>query len=219
MKKRNIFVIGLGRFGLSLIDELSSYSDEIVGIDSDEEAVEQASHIISQAYIADSTSDKAMKDAGVQNADHVIIAFGSSFEGTVMTYVTLKDLGVKNITVRCDKESYIPILKKLGVTDIISPTKIAGTRLATRIAFPNFVDYFSISDDYCIVEIPVPQTFKPLTVEELNPRNRFSVNLLLIQRNKVNIAPKANDEIRPGDELVIFGLRKNILALSDQLND
>ena len=36
MKKRNIFVIGLGRFGLSLIDELSSYSDEIVGIDSDE---------------------------------------------------------------------------------------------------------------------------------------------------------------------------------------
>ncbi len=219
MKKRNIFVLGLGRFGLALVAELTNYSDQVVAIDMDEEAVEQASKLTSLAYIADSTSMKAMKDAGIQNADHVIIAFGSSFEGTILTYVNLKELGVKNISVRCEKESYYPILAKLGVQDIISTTKIAGKRLATRIVFPDFVDYFSISGDYCMVDITVKDSFVPLKLSELNPRNKFDVNLLLIKRGKKDITPKADDQIMPNDELVVFGTRKNVSLLSDYIND
>lgn len=215
--KKNYVIIGLGRFGLSLIDELSKYSDSVIGIDSNPEAVEVASRIIEQAYIADSTSEKALKNLGVQNADHVVISFGGNFEGTIMTYAILKDLGVENITVRCDRDNYIPILKKLGVNDIISPTKLAGTRLASRMVSPDFVDYFQLANDYCVVEVPVPNSFKTTKVMDLNTRNQFDVNLLLIRRGKQTISPKANAEVRPGDELFVFGLNRNIVKLTEFL--
>lgn len=215
--KKSFAIIGLGRFGLSLIEELSKYTDDIIGIDSDEQAVKNASHLIEQAFQADASSEKAMRSLGVQNADHAVIAFGENFEGTIMTYATLKDLGVKNITVRCDKENYVPILEKLGVTDIISPTKIAGKKLATKLSSPNFVDYFQLANDYCIVELPVPDTFKKVRIIDLNVRNKFDVNLLLIRRKKQSFSPKATDEICPGDELFVFGKDKKIIQLGNYL--
>ena len=165
--KRNYVIIGLGRFGLSLVEELSSFSDEVIAIDLNVEAVKMASNIIQQAYIADSTSEIALKNIGVQNADHVVIAFGENFEGTVMTFATLKELGVKNITVRCDKDTYVPILTKLGVTDMVSPTKLAATRLASRIVTPSFVDYFKLANDFCVVELPVSETFESTKIIDL----------------------------------------------------
>lgn len=215
--KKSFAIIGLGRFGLTLIEELSKYTDNIIGIDINEDAVKNAATIIEQAFQANSTSTIAMKNLGVHNVDHAVITFGENFEGTIMTYATLKDLGVENITVRCDKDSYIPILEKLGVDDIISPTKIAGKRLATLLCSPNFVDYFQLANDYCVVELPVPNTFKPIKISQLDARNKFDVNLLLIKRNNVSISPKANDELCPNDEVFVFGKNKKIILLNDFL--
>ncbi len=215
--KKSFAIIGLGRFGLTLIEELSKYTDNIIGIDINEDAVKNAATIIEQAFQANSTSTIAMKNLGVHNVDHAVIAFGENFEGTIMTYATLKDLGVEHITVRCDKDSYIPILEKLGVDDIISPTKIAGKRLATLLCSPNFVDYFQLANDYCVVELPVPNTFKPIKISQLDARNKFDVNLLLIKRNNISISPKANDELCPNDEVFVFGKNKKIILLNDFL--
>ena len=194
--KKSFAIIGLGRFGLSLIEELSKYTNDIIGIDTDMDAVKTASHIIEQAYQADSSSEKALRSIGVQNADHAVISFGENFEGTIMT---------------------VPILEKLGVKDIISPTKIAGAKLATRISAPDFVDYFELANDYCVVDLSVPNTFKAKKIFELNTRNKFDVNLLLIRRNNISINPKANDEILPNDELFVFGKSKNITELGNYL--
>ena len=67
--KKSFAIIGLGRFGLTLIEELSKYTDDIIGIDTDEDAVKNAATIIEQAYQANSTSTKAMKSLGVHNVD------------------------------------------------------------------------------------------------------------------------------------------------------
>lgn len=47
--KKSFAIIGLGRFGLSLIEELSKYTNDIIGIDTDMDAVKTASHIIESA--------------------------------------------------------------------------------------------------------------------------------------------------------------------------
>ena len=60
--KKSFVVIGLGRFGLTLLEELSNYGNEIIGIDNDLDAVNKASNIIEQVYQADSTSEIALKN-------------------------------------------------------------------------------------------------------------------------------------------------------------
>ena len=207
--KKSFVVIGLGRFGLTLLEELSNYGNEIIGIDNDLDAVNKASNIIEQVYQADSTSEIALKNIGVQNVDHAIIAFSDNLEDIIMSYVTLKDLGIKNITVRCDQDKFVPILNKLGINDIISPTKLAAKNLASKLVSPDFIDYFQLEKDYCIVELPL--------LDNLNARNQFDVNILMIKRDNKIVTPKGNDELKANDILFVFGKDNSINKLSAYL--
>lgn len=218
MAKKSYAIIGLGRFGLSLLEELSKYTDNIIAIDVDENAVKRAGMFVNQCFISQGTDEKQLKEVGIQDVDHAIICFGSNFEGTILTLVSLKNIGVKNITVRCDIDSYLPILRKLGATDIISPQKIAGIRLANRVV-SNLSDYFNLTGDFCIVEVPVPDTMKTTSIIDLDSRNRFGVNIILIQRGKESFAPKANDIIQAKDQLFVFGTKSQIIKFTDSLLD
>lgn len=215
--KKSFVVIGLGRFGLTLLEELSNYGNEIIGIDNDLDAVNKASNIIEQVYQADSTSEIALKNIGVQNIDHAIIAFSDNLEDIIMSYVTLKDLGIKNITVRCDQDKFVPILNKLGINDIISPTKLAAKNLASKLVSPNFIDYFQLEKDYCIVELPLLDNFKTIKLIDLNARNQFDVNILMIKRDNKIVTPKGNDELKANDILFVFGKDNSINKLSTYL--
>ncbi len=216
MSKKSYAVIGLGRFGLSLVEELSKYTNNIIAIDKDENSVKVAGEFINQCFISDSTDEKQLRDVGIDNVSHAIICFGSNFEGTILTLVSLKNIGVEKITVRCDNDSYLPILSKLGATDIVSPQKIAGIRLANRVV-SNLSDYFNLTGDFCIVEVTVPNTMKKVSILDLDSRNRFGVNIILIKREKDSFAPKATDYVKPGDQLFVFGLKNQIQKFTESL--
>lgn len=216
MGKKSYAVIGLGRFGLSLVEELSKYTNNIIAIDKDESSVKVAGEFINQCFISDSTDEKQLREVGIDNVSHAIICFGSNFEGTILTLVSLKNIGVEKITVRCDNDSYLPILSRLGATDIVSPQKIAGIRLANRIV-SNLSDYFNLTGDFCIVEVTIPHTMKKISILELDSRNRFGVNIILIKREKDSFAPKATDYVKPGDHLFVFGLKYQIQKFTESL--
>ena len=217
MATKKIFaVIGLGRFGLSLLGELSRFTDNIIAIDRNENSVKEAGEFINQCFVCESTDEKQLKQVGINNVDHAIICFGSNLEATILTLVSLKNLGVNDITVRCDQEAYLPILEKLGATDIISPQKIAGIRLANRVV-SNISDYFNLTGDFCIVEVSVPENMRTITIIDLDARNKFGVNIILIKREKGSFAPKASDSIQAGDQLFVFGKNSQIRKFTNSL--
>ncbi len=213
--KKSFAIIGLGRFGLSLLEELAKFTDDIIAIDTDEEAVKKASLLVNQAFIMDSTNERALKSVGIQNVDHAIISFGSKFEASILTYATLKNFNINHITIRVDNDQFIPIYEKLGATDIISPQKIAGDRLANRIISDNFTDYFKLIGDYSVVETLISQNIEPVSIIDLDVRNKFDVNILLIMRDKKEFAPKATDLIQTNDIIFVFGKSANILKFAN----
>lgn len=216
--KKSFAIIGLGRFGLSLVEELATYTEDIIAIDTDEKAVEKAAETISQAFVMDSTNEKALREVGIQNVDHAIISFGSRFEASILTLVTLKNLEIPRITVRVDNDHYLPIFQKLGATDIISPQRIAGVRLANRVASDNFNDYFKITNDFCIVEVSIRPDIEPVNLIQLDSRNKFGVNIILVRHQNKNYAPSATDVIYGGDTLFVFGKSSNILKFTNYIS-
>ena len=217
--KKNFAVIGLGSFGLALVEELSKYTDDVMAIDSDEAQVEKATKFVDQCFILEATKEEALKSVGIENVDHAIICFGTDLRDTILTLVNLKNLGVKNITVRCDNDQYLPILEKLGATDLFSPQKLAGIRLGNRIVNDSFVDYFNLTNEFSIVEVTTPERMQEISIIDLDSRNRFGVNIILIRRKNVSIAPKATDVIRAGDRIFVFGKQPQILKFSASLSD
>ena len=221
--KKNIAVIGLGRFGLSLVKHLANYKVEVIAIDTTPKAVNEAANYISQALICDATNEEALKESGVQNCDEAIIAIGQNDPNTIVTTIVttilLKNLGVSKITVRLDNPYYEKTLYSLGATRIISPLEIAGEKLAARVASSSLCDYYNITDGFNVFDLVVGDSVTPISLIDLASPRRWGVNIILIKRNGKAFVPTAQDEIKPNDHLFAFGKDIGIAALDRFLHD
>ncbi len=216
--KKSFCVIGLGRFGLKLVEELSKAKVDIMAIDIQEENIIKAGEFVENAYVCDTTNEAALKELGVNNVDHAIVAFGSNLQNTIITTIILKELGVPKITVRVDDDFYIPVIKKIGATDVVSPQKIAGIRLANKILSDSFIDFFNIDQEFSVVEIAVRPDIEAKNIQELNPRNNYGVNVLLIRRDKKSFSPTGSDDICPNDHLFVFGTIAKVSKFEHLIN-
>lgn len=85
MKKKEFAVIGLGRFGGSICRELSFEGMPVLAIDIDVEKVNEFKNIASHAVILDSTDEDSLKDIGISNFEHVIVAIGENIQASILT--------------------------------------------------------------------------------------------------------------------------------------
>ncbi|MHB8158260.1 MAG: NAD-binding protein, partial [Desulfocucumaceae bacterium] len=72
--KKQFAVIGLGRFGMSLMEELISMGHEVLAVDSDENKVNSVADLATHAVQADAMDEQALKLIGIGNFDTVIVA-------------------------------------------------------------------------------------------------------------------------------------------------
>jgi len=221
--KKSVAVIGLGRFGLSLVSCLDKLNAVIIGIDFDMQAVAKAANCIQHVYYCDATKEEALREAGVQNVEHAIVAIGQNdsnkLVNTIVAVIMLKRIGVEKITVRLDDDSYMDILKTIGATDFIQPVKIACERIAHRIVIDNLIDYFNVAKDYNIFEVKLPEHFEEVAVRDLADKFKVKLNILLIHRDKNTFTPTADEILKPFDEIYIFGEKNSIAKTTAFLTD
>ncbi|HPV55279.1 MAG TPA: NAD-binding protein, partial [Bacilli bacterium] len=110
--KKTIAVLGLGRFGLGLVEELNKLNVDIIAIDINGASVQKAGEFVENAFICDSTNEDALREIGIENVDHAVVAFGSNFQASLITVITLKEMGVEKITVRIDDEKYASVMQR-----------------------------------------------------------------------------------------------------------
>ena len=218
MVKKSFAVIGLGQFGLSVVTELINNGTDVIAIDINEEAVKKISGELPTAFVADSTDEEALKELGVQDVDAAIVAYGGNKEASVLTTVILRELGVSQIIVRVDDDYYIPIMKKLGATEVIAPQKAAGVALANRLGNEDYKDFYKIDNKFSIVSIKVNPSFVPATLIELNTKIKYGISIVLINRNNKSFVPGGNDSLLPDDTIFVVGSTKEIKDFRESIN-
>ena len=218
MAHKSFAVIGLGQFGRSVVKELADNGMDVIAIDKDEETAKAVAADLSTTFIADSTDERALKELGIGEVDAAIVAFGDNKEASVLTTVILRELGVKNIIVRVDDDYYVPILKKLGATEVITPQKAAGSALANRIGNEDFQEFYKLDAKYSVVSILINPGFFPVTLKDMNPKNVYGVNMVLIRRGNKSFVPGGNDSILPDDVVYVVGTAKEIYAFREAVN-
>lgn len=220
--KKSIAVIGLGRFGVGLVKSLATKNVDIIAIDKCEENVSKIANVINHALICDSTNENALKQIGIKDVDHAIIAFGQNDPSTIvisiMTVIVLKNLGVKEITVRLDEPYYTDVLLKLGVNHIVSPFDLASERLALKVASNSVMDYYNVSSGYDVFEMIISDQIREMSLLDLNSPKRFKVNIILIKRGAQIFMPSSSDTVLPHDHIFAFGKKKGIMELDNFLH-
>ncbi len=130
MKKKTYGVIGLGKFGLIVASELVNGGESVIIADRDEECLKALQDRVACAYILDSTNITALKEAGFQNIDIVIVSIGENVEKSILTLMALKEIGVETVIAKATSQIHGQILSKLGAARVIYPEKESAVRLA-----------------------------------------------------------------------------------------
>ena len=216
--KKSFAVIGLGQFGISVVEELVGNGMDVIAIDSDEEAVKKISNLLPTVAVANATDEESLKELGIKDVDSAIVAFGSHIEASILTTVILKELGVKSIVVRVDDPYYLSILKKLGATEVIMPQKAAGIALANRLGNEDFKDFYNLDDKYSVVSIVINSAYVPQQLKNLATKDKYGVNVVLINRNGRSFVPGGNDSLLPDDTIFVVGGNKEIRDFREAIN-
>lgn len=215
--KKDFAVIGLGTFGQPLCKALSERGAEVIALDRDEERVNAVADFVSAAYCCDSTKRSAMESLGLQEVDNVVIAIGDRLEAVILTVILLKEIGVKRIIARAEDDSVKRVLLHLGVDEVVDTRALAVSSLCYRLLSRGVTQYFEITKGHSVATIRFAGKEPTPTLEEMNPREKYNLNVLLIHRGKEDIVPGRNDRFEPGDEIVVFGAQSAIRKLDKKI--
>lgn len=203
---REYVVIGLGRFGGSIVRELNALDMYVMAIDADEARVNEFSDIATHAVIADTTDEAVMKSLGIRNFDHVIVAIGENIQASTLTTLILKELGVKKVTAKAQNDYHAKILNKIGADTVVHPERDMGRRIAHNVASASVLDYLELSDEYSIVEIKAGERLAGSSILELDVRANYGINIIAVKRGKdIIVAPDPNENIEFHDILIVIG--------------
>lgn len=220
MKAQQFVVIGLGRFGSSLAQELIEMGCEVLGIDHSEERVEAMTDKLTQAVMADATDEDMLRSLGVRNLDCGIVAIGDDMERSILTAISLKELGVKMVVAKAMSLLHGRALERIGVDRVIFPERDMGVRVAHQLVTPHLLDYIELSRDYRIVEMTVPSCMHGKSLAEVNTRAKYGCSIIALNgRAGIIVAPTAHDYLHEGDIMVVIGSNESIERFEDEAVD
>ena len=211
---KSFVVIGLGRFGTAVAEELYALGHEVLAIDREEGCAQRVSEIVTHTIIADAKDESVLQSIGVRNFDGVIICM-TDIEDSVMIALTLKDMGAKYIIAKSKSKQHSRMLELIGVDRIVFPEQDMGVRLAQTISSRRALDFIELSPDYAIVELPLPNVWQDKTLAEIGVRKQFGINVLAVRRGEkeIQVSPQAEFLLKHGDVLFVVGKNQNIRKL------
>lgn len=204
-------IIGMGRFGSSVARTLYEMDYEVMGIDESEERINENLQFVTHAVVADTTDERALKELGIRNFDVVVVAIGVDIQASILTVLTLKELGVKKIVAKAQNERHGQVLYKVGADRVVFPERDMGVRVAHNLVSSNVLDFIELAEDYSVAEVIVSSNMVGKTLRQLDIRARYEVNVIAIKSgDEFNITPNPDDVIQQGDVLVVVGNNKHL---------
>ncbi|MBT2665621.1 MULTISPECIES: TrkA family potassium uptake protein [Bacillaceae] len=216
MGKRQYAVIGLGRFGTSVAHRLYTAGQEVLGIDVNEERVENAELSVTHAIMADTTEEETLKSIGIRNFDCVIVAIGNDMQSSILTTLLLKELGVDKVIAKALNKNHGQVLTKVGADWVIYPERDMGERVANQLLSPNMLNYIELSKEYNIEEIILPMSMKGKSLRELDLRAKYNISVIAIVSNgEIIIAPSPDQDIHENDILLVVGNKEDLAVFAN----
>lgn len=212
---QRIFIIGAGRFGAHLATRLSEFGCEVVLADQDPKRVEDLVQEGFHAVEMDAEDQAALKEAGVQEADAVVVSIGENMQGSILTTLLLKELKVKKLICRALDARHATVLEKLGADLVVLPSRDMAYRLAERLRENVGSDRQELSGDYQMAQIRVGPPLHGQTLAAAGLREKYGINIVLLTRSAPNgkteaIEPRPELSMMLYDLLFVAGLRDKI---------
>lgn len=180
---KSILLIGLGRFGKHIAQQLNELHHEVMAVDCDEEKVEEMLPYVTNAQIGDSTNAAFIKSLGIDNYDVCIVAIGNDFQSSLETTSLLKESGARLVVARAGRDVQAKFLLRNGADEIVYPEKQVAKWTAIRYSADHILDYIELDDSHAIFEVSVPKSWLGKSIAQINIRRKYNINIMAFKKN------------------------------------
>lgn len=212
---QRIFILGAGRFGVHLATRLSEFGCEVVIADRKALVVKELAEDGFHSLEMDVEDEAALKEAGVGEADAVVVSIGDNMQGSILATLALKGLKAKKIVARALDTKHAQVLEKVGADLVVLPSRDMAYRLAERLRDAAGSDRQPITADYQLAHIRLGPLLQGKTLAELTLRERYHVNIVLVIRTKPGaeskcLEPEPSVSLSRNDVCLVVGTRERI---------
>ena len=218
--KKQVCVIGMGRFGSTVAHELYQSGHDVLAMDVNESKIQEQLGKVTYAVRADATSESVLQELDVPDYDVVIVALGSdNVQASVGITVLLKSMNVPMIIARAADELHGETLERIGADRVLYPEADNARRVARLEFSRELLDYMPILADYGISKIRPPEGMINHTLEDgglSGAGDRHGISVLAIRRGRTSLLHPARDEVmQPGDVLILAATTEQLSKLPE----
>lgn len=221
----NIMIVGCGKVGQALVEQLSDEGDNITVIDVDEKKVNEASRKYDvMGIVGNGATHIVQLEAGIEHTD-LMIAVTASDELNLLCCLVAKKAGKCQTIARVRSPEYskdAPYLQEeLRLAMVINPEFAAASEIARVIRFPSAVkiDIFAKGKlELLKFRLPNNCILTDYSVKEISTKLKCDVLVCMIERGDEAIIPGGDMTFSQGDMISIVATPQNASRFFRKIN-
>jgi trk system potassium uptake protein TrkA len=209
-ERKDVLVIGLGRFGSSLAQTLIEMGHRVLAIDSSAQLVQRYAADLTHVVEGDATNPEVLRQIGAAGMPIAAVCIGGDIEASILTTAALVDLGVADIWAKAITTAHGTILERVGAHHVVFPEADMGERVAHMLA-GQLLEYVELDSDFVLAEMPAPPELVGANLADRHLRDRFRVTVVCVKPAGGQFTyATAETVLCPDDLIVVAGHRNDV---------
>lgn len=201
-----IIIVGCGKVGYALAEQLGNENHEITMIDVDAKKLQDAIGILDvSGVVGNGTSYHTQEEAGIEEAD-LLIAVTDRDEINLLSCLMARKAGRCQTIARVRNPEYYEeirfIKEELGLSMAVNPERAAAQEIARLIHFPSAIEVDTFAKgrvNLLRVEIPKGSVLNHLRLMDFSSKISRDILICIVERGEEVIIPNGSFELREGD--------------------
>ena len=216
---KSILVIGIGRFGQHLCENLAEYDNEIMAVDISEERLEPILPYVVSAKIGDCTNEAVLQSLGVGNYDVCFVCIGNNFQNSLEITNLSKAMGAKYVVSKANRDIHARLLLKNGADEVVYPDRDVAEKIAVRYSANKVFDYTELADGISIYEIMPLKEWVGKSIRQLNIRQVYGISVVALKLpdGSMKFMPGADYVVEQNVHLMVMGKQEETERIIKQL--
>ena len=208
---KSVLLLGLGRFGKNVAIQLNNLGHEVMGVDINEDRVNEAMDFVTNAQIGDSTNEAFLRTLGVDEYDVCFVTISNDFQSSLETTSLLKELGASFVVSRAERDGQEKFLLRNGADRVVYPEKQVAKWAAVRYSSNHILDYLELDEKHSLFEVSIPDSWSGKSILQLDVRKKYNLTIIGMKKDGVmSFMIKPDMILTPDVTLLVVGEDKAI---------
>lgn len=177
---KSFAILGMGKFGQRLAQDLFEAGADVLIADEDEDLINQLSDKATYAMTADLADPESISQLSLTNMDVVVICMARHIEASIMCAMVAKEAGVPKVIAKASSKRMRDVLLKVGADEVSLFEEEAASRTARKLLSSDFIDFFDLGDNLCIVNMYPREEWVGKSLLQLALRPKYGINVVAI---------------------------------------